>query len=150
MGNFSINQNYGTYAIPTTFGPVDVFGTFQLGQAWFDFSRITQANVQVTVGGEGRILVNSGSPLSVEIMVGVFILPDGDVNAGDLFGLLSPDASAAQGATGAITGFNGTATIANPGIPRQVLFGLLIHSIGSSETFVTGLMRSANANFIGV
>lgn len=131
MGRMSIAQ-FGNFTAPQQIkggGVIDPNPPLILGQWWFDFSRIAENNVNIFLGAETQ-LATIGSTLN--LVFGIFVLPDGDVNPAGLFGLLLPDVQLSMVAPDlAFHGYNASATIANLKLKRQVI---LAYTFGTSGT----------------
>jgi hypothetical protein len=98
------------------------------GQWWFDFSRIAEANISLFFGIEIKRVVGA----NFFPQFGMFLLPDGDANPPDLFNTILPAVQLVCFPVATYGGFDASATIANPGIKRQIVFAHTIGTIGTS------------------
>lgn len=141
---------YGDYNTPQTFTLAGASASaIILGQWWFDFSRIPEANVSLFMGVEERFVGPDGSILPV---FGLFILPNGDPSAGNLFVTTLPDILIAPPASVPVFhGRQAKTTIPNPNAKRQVLFAVGPQTHGSQLAVPTDFAwRSLLATATGV
>lgn len=143
-------SQYGNFTAPRVIGPIP-FEIDRQGQWWYDFSRLPQANINLFIGVEASLT----TVMAGLCTFGIFLLPNADVvDPNDLFNVIIPDVSCTiqRGFTGttAFTGIDGTATIANPGIKRQVLLASMISFVGSGVALNTCRWRSLQLDVVGV
>ena len=149
---FMINQVYGTYPSPQDyFTTPAVNGIFILGQYWYDFSRITKANLKMSLSMEAE-----GFFASSVWEIGIYFLPDGAIDPHQLFGgifggapPLNPNIDVVTTHLASSIGGNasGVITIPNPGIKRQLLVASLSQT--GVATSAAGC-RSMNLRIVGV
>lgn len=133
-GRISLGQ-YGNFTVPQayTLAGASVPATV-LGQWWFDFSTIAENNINIFIGVESRLVSLAGGTLFP--LYGLFIQPDGDIPAANLFSIVVPKVQMTAKPVGsnlAFHGYNGTAAIVNPKAGRQILFAVDPDSTGTSN-----------------
>lgn len=122
-GSYNVDAN-GAYSAPLSFTLADASGLgVILRQWWFDFSRLGAAASSLNIYGSAEQRRVSGGALYPTY--GVFLLPDGDINVADLFGLLVPVLEVvADSQVTSFHKFEDDAALSNPGIGRQVLLAV--------------------------
>lgn len=137
------------YAAPFTFTLTDASGPAQiLNQWWINEARITDANLSIFLGVECRMSVAG----NIAPVFGLFLLADGDVLASTLWvGLVQPSVQVPiPMPTAAFHGYDGTATVVNPGLKRQLLLAVKPISTGCAiQVPSTFEWRSAGLDFLG-
>lgn len=129
---------YGDYYAPQTFDG-SAATTFILGQWGYDFIQTLGHGVDLFAGVEAK--TNGGGTAKF----GVFILPDGDVNIADLFGIIAPFITINVANVASFHGYDATATGAVPFGASQVMLAAQPQNAGTIVTWRSAVIDGKNA-----